>query len=707
MSSDAAQALEIEQAQHRRRRRRLLLWLIAGGLVLRFFYFVEHTGSAFFRVPILDEAFYDGVARALAAGQDIQLINPAFRSLFYPAFLATFLGLGEAGYPLALAAQHLFGVGTSVAIALLSIRLVGRVTAGAVAGGLYLLAGPPLFFEGELLVTTLFTHLGALLLLHLATVRADSALWRWIVGGALLGLMASARANALILAVAFPIAAALLPGAASRTRRAAAAGAALSGLVATLAASALLQAPYVGRFQLVAGGGGVNLYLGNKRGADGMIPRQDRHQSYDDKYQDSVQLFAYSVYREESGDASSPPDPAAVSRFWLQRTADEIRADPLHWLGLMAKKTLLLSWNREIPNNKSYAFIASEESQLLGFLPVRFWLLLALAGVGACVLVGGRAPPESRGLVFWLVLYLGLLSAAVVLYFVNARYRLPLWPALAVVAGGGGAAFIDLVTAAAGGRAPSLLATGRLRRSAALIAVALATLSLVNWLAIPAITPHRDYFFRSLAHSLKGNDELALEDALASVELEPRDAAGHFQAATMAHRLERYKLAEKHALQAVALEPREPRVFNQLGVILERRRKLSAAYEAYMRATELGTGFAAPWVNAALLELRANEIERAARSIERAENLGDRSVTLQCARAFLEIKRGRVPFGKALLSGAIQRDRSVAQRLIQEHEQPLRLGWGDRKRGDRPPGERGPAAEVPAKPADSAEPTGR
>ncbi|MEO1369433.1 MAG: hypothetical protein AAFX50_19825, partial [Acidobacteriota bacterium] len=385
----------LHRRRHLRRRRRLLLWLVAGGVVLRFLYFVEHTGSAFFRVPILDEAFYDGVARALVAGQDLQLINPAFRSLLYPAFLAAFFSVGDAGVPFALAAQHLLGLGTSVAVALLSIRLFGRVTAGAFAGGLYLLAGPPLFFEGELLVTTVFTHLGVLLLLHLASVRAESSVWKWVAAGALLGVMAAARANALILAVAFPLAAAWLPGAASRTRRALLAGAALAGLLATLVASAAVQAPHVGRFQLVAGGGGVNLYLGNKRGADGMVPRQDRHQSYDSSYRDSVQLFAYAVYREETGDDTSPPDPSKVSRFWLGRTAEEIGADPLAWLGLMAKKALLLTWNREIPNNKSYAFIAAEESRLLGLLPVRFSLLLALAGVGACaLLVPGRAPPE-------------------------------------------------------------------------------------------------------------------------------------------------------------------------------------------------------------------------------------------------------------------------------------------------------------------------
>ena len=663
-----------------------MLWLFAGGVVLRLLYFVEHASSPFFRIPILDGAFYDSVAKALAAGDPVLAVNPAFRSLFYPALLSFAYRLGEWGLPLALAAQHLLGILTALLIAVLSMRLYGRAAAGAIAGTLYLLAGPPLFFEGELLITSVFTALGALLLWMLSRTDADAPFWRWALAGIALGVMASARSNALVLALAVPVAALLLPGRASRLRRALLAAAALVALVATLLGGALWQQEPLGRFQLVAGGGGVNLYLGNKRGADGMVPRQDRHQSYGDVYRDSVQLFAFAVYKEETGDRSRPPAARDVSRFWLGKAIEEIRADPLAWFGLMAKKSVLLSWNHEIPNNKSFAFIASEESRILGFLPVRFWLLLALGGVGAMAL--WARPPTSplsntqRSLAVWLGLYLLLLGGAVVLYFVNARYRLPLWPALAIFAGGGGLAFVDLLR--------SRVADRRRAAMMAALFVVLAVLSLVNWLSVPPITPHRDFFFRSLAHSLKGQTEAALADAERSVELEPTDAAAHFQVAAMALQLKRNKLAERHALAAVSLQPKEPRVLNQLGIVLERRGKLPEAYRAYLRATENGRGFSAAWVNAALLELRAGEIERAAHRIEHAEKLGDRSVALQCARAFLELKRGRVEFGKALLRGAIERDRRVAERLVKEYEQPLKLLWGDRSRGDRPPSEKAP-----------------
>ncbi|MEM6795524.1 MAG: hypothetical protein AAF725_16215, partial [Acidobacteriota bacterium] len=98
------------------------------------------------------------------------------------------------------------------------------------------------------------------------------------------------------------------------------------------------------------------------------------------------------------------------------------------------------------------------------------------------------------------------------------------------------------------------------------------------------------------------------------------------------------------------------------------------AYQSSVRATELGPAFSPAWTNASLLELRAGALGRAARSIERAEKLGDRSVTLQSARAFLEIQRGRTLMGKDILRGALERDRELVNRLMEENRRRLEIG---------------------------------
>ena len=651
-----------------KRIRRVLFWVGALALAVRLLYFGEHSRSAFFGVPVLDEKFYDTVARALAEGRDFSVINPGFRPLLYPLFLAAAYRLGgDWGFALAAAAQHLLGVATAVLVAALAIRLHRRASAGAVAGGLYALAGPPLFFEGELLITALFTFLVTALLVILSRAEPDlKTAPAWLAAGLLTGLAAQARPNVLLLLAAFPAAALLFRGPAgpwftpsSRRSRLLLPAIALTGAGVMLLVFAVLQSRWIGRFQILPTAGGINFYLGNKAGADGMIPRQDESVTYGEEYRDSVQVFAVEAYRREippAGDAEAAIDPAAVSRYWTSRTLAEIRGDPGRWLGLMGKKLLYLAWNREIPNNKSYAFVRAEESTLLRHLPVRWWLLLSLAAVGgAYAWRRGR-----RRTLFWIAAFLALHSLGLVLFFVNSRYRIPMWPAMAVLAGGALPWLIDR------GRQQ---AWGKLAAAAAAVA-ALAAASLTDWLGIPPQDYGRDLFFRSFAHLQKGDLEAAEADARRSVELDPDDAAAQFQLGNVALAAGHLEVAFESYLAASSVAPEEPRIFNNLGILYERWQRPTDAYRAYLTAVSLAGDYPPALVNAALLELRAGFVDRAGPKLRRAEALGFDSVALTCARAFLARAEGREEEAAKLLELARRRDAEAVVRL-EASQQPL------------------------------------
>ncbi len=274
---------------------RVLLWVGVAAFAVRFLYFTEHAASPFFHAVILDEKFYDGVARALAEGRDASRLNPGFRPWLYPVFLAGWFRLGgEWGYVLALCAQHVLGIATAVLVADLSARLFGRPAAGGLAGALYVLAGPPLFFEGELLITGLFTFLATAQLWILSHADADGSrdgpsrlqLWYsagwWLAAGMWTALAAQARPNMLLFLAAYPAAALIFPGR-RPARRWLFVAVALAGSLIVLITFAALNQRLTGRFQLLSSSGGVNFYLGNKIGADGMIPRQDRRVTYGDE----------------------------------------------------------------------------------------------------------------------------------------------------------------------------------------------------------------------------------------------------------------------------------------------------------------------------------------------------------------------------------------------------------------------------------------
>jgi Tfp pilus assembly protein PilF len=648
-----------EAGASRRRRRRLFGWVAAAAIVLRLLYFAEHGGSAFFERPMLDEKFHDTVARALVADHELASINPSFRTLLYPAYLALCYRAATPeggvidqgwGYSLAVLGQHLMGVLNALLVAALALRLYGRVAAGAVAAALFLLAGPPLYFEGELLAETLFGLLLLALLWLLARCRVDGHWQLWLAAGALLALAAQARPNALALLLAFPLAAWWQAGAADRGMRLRRAGAALAGCAVGLGLLGALQAPWVGELSWLPSAGGVNLYLGNKRSADGMIPRQDEHASAGDVYRDSVQIFAEEVFRREHG--RDPRSAGEVSSYWLGRTLDEVAADPAAWVGLMGRKLLLLVWDAEIPNNKSYAFALLEESRLLPWLPVRFGGLLALAAAGA-VLGWRRA---DRHLLLWLLASAILFALGVALFFVNARYRLPLWPLLAVLAGGLASSRLELA------------ARGRLAALAAALGLALA---LPNWTGARLPSLGRDYFFRSIAWLDRGDLDRAAADADRAAALDPGELAAVFQQGTVA--LARGDDGRAHELfSRVAFQlPTEPRAFNNMGVAAERLGRVHEAYLAYERAVEVSATFSPAWINAALIDLRAGQLDEAERRLAHVARLDGDSIPALCARAFLARDRGRVAAARRLLERAAARDPELVAQLVADNARRL------------------------------------
>jgi len=645
---------------------RAVLWTVATTTLLRLLYFVEHLASPFATVPILDSRYYDSVARALANGQALEPFSASFRSLAYPALLAMlYRASADWGMVLATAVQHLAGIVTAALVALLGGRLTGRPSAGLAAGLLYALAGPPLYFEGELLTTSLFTLLLTCHLLLASRIdpwdKATPAGWRrWLLAGACGGLAAVLRPTLLPILAAYPILA--WPGdPARRWRRLAASGAGLGAAFLLLALGGILQRPWVGHWQLLPTASGINFYLGNKATADGRTPRQDRAVTYAADYRDSVEAFAEQGYRQAQRLApTAVADPRQVSRYWRHRGEQEIAAKPQRWLGLMARKAAYWTWNREISNNKSYAFVAGQESPLLRRLPVRWWLLLALAPLGAA----WAWRRGQHGRLLWLLAQLACYGLGVSLFFVNARYRLPLWPPMAVLAGGGVVALWQSIS------------ERRWRRLAMMVslAAAIATLSLANLPSAEPPSQARDFFFRSIAHYQRGAITEALADARRSLDLEADEPAVLLQLATAQLAAEQPREALAALDRAALGRAEEPRIHNLRGIALERLGQHRAGYTSYLEALRLLPDYPPALINATLLELRAGWWQRAAEHLRAARASGLDSVRTRVAAAVLAHHDGNLRQQRQFLNEARHASSTATQELLAELSQ--RLAWG-------------------------------
>jgi hypothetical protein len=117
-----------------------------------------------------------------------------------------------------------------------------------------------------------------------------------------------------------------------------------------------------------------------------------------------------------------------VSAYWATRARREVAADPARWVRLLAKKTFLFGFAREIPNNHD-PVLFERRFPFLRWLPG--WGVWAPLGI-----VGWIAARRRRGSAELGAVVFGVFVSCVA-FFVNARYRVPALPFLIALAAGG------------------------------------------------------------------------------------------------------------------------------------------------------------------------------------------------------------------------------------------------------------------------------
>jgi len=110
---------------------------------------------------------------------------------------------------------------------------------------------------------------------------------------------------------------------------------------------------------------------------------------------------------------------------------DEIWEDPSRWLGLMGRKVAYLFNDWEQYNNLSYGYQKARFT-FLRFNPLG-WGCLLLGAFGGLWMGWPRMERSRAGAVALLLL---AYAAGLLLFFVSARFRLPLAPLLCVFCGG-------------------------------------------------------------------------------------------------------------------------------------------------------------------------------------------------------------------------------------------------------------------------------
>lgn len=557
-------------------------------LGLRVAYLLQIRGNPFFGSPVMDEGYHDLWARELAAGDWTSRL-PFFRAPLYPFLLSLAYRLpGGPDFLLIRGGQLLLGAVTPWLVWRLARRLFPERTWMAPAAAfLTAIDGVLLYFEADLLLEALLAPLGAAFLLLVLRAGETGAARRWLAAGLVLGLLSITRPNVLLFAPVLFVVALGWRGArfslrAFRWRAALALTAGTCALVLPVTAA---NWRWGGDPVLVASQGGLNFFLGNNAEADGWSATAPSLFRVDwwGGYEDAIRLAEEAEGR--------PLRPSEVSDYWYGRALDWWREHPGRALALTARKTVLLLSGAEFGNNRDIRLFFREFAPMglpfLGLLAV----MTPLAAVGA-VSLARRGGPAGRTVLLYAVVY----GATLVMFFVTARYRVPLRPVLALLAVEGG----------------RVLATEVRRRplrgglTVALVALLAVAVNRNPWVA--AYDPSPAQFYQSVAnlHHENGNLPEALGWEKRALAVDPAYPEGNLNLGSMYMELGEVEPAIGAFERERALDPDDARNLASLAQALDRAGRTEEAEQVYTEAEAGGLEDAPALYNHALILERLN-----------------------------------------------------------------------------------------------------
>lgn len=400
--------------------------LFLAALGARLLYLHQMRADPLFDVPLIDAETYVEHARRIAQG-DWLGDRPFWQAPLYPYFLAVLYRIFGQGYYLSRLVQFLIGALSCVLIYLIGKRVFNR-TVGGIAALIASLYGPLLYFEGQFLASGLSAFLNLVLILSLLRLARTPNVRKGLWAGLLLGLSAIARSNVLLFG---PLALVWLwwtfrnEGTENK--------ALLRWNAAFCAGALLIIAPItlrnfiVGKdFVLISSNAGINFYIGNNPDYErtiGIRPGTGWEELVDEPVQAGL------------------TKPSQRSRFFFAKSWAFIRRHPLQYAELLLKKLRLFWSGDEIKRNQNI-YAARFYSPLLSVLLWKkhgiafpFGLVgpLALMGIVLSVGVCRRQTPIWLNTLL-LLFFVFAQMTSVVLFFVSARYRVPVLPFLILFA---------------------------------------------------------------------------------------------------------------------------------------------------------------------------------------------------------------------------------------------------------------------------------
>ena len=537
-------------------------WAVMAILVFasmtRLLYLLAYRLDPFSSHLLHDANRYRQWASTLASGQ-VWEHGAFYQAPLYPFLVAAVYRVFSPAPMVVYSIQCVFGVLTIFLVWRTARRAYDDMT-GLVAAGLVALYAPLVFFETKLLPASLAVLLSALLIERMQVADSSRRDYAWLIPGAVLGLAALTNAGLLLMGLLGSIWILLDRPRPWRQR--------LIRITFFALGSGLLILPVTarnhrasGEWVLVSTNGGVTCYQGNNPNAVGVFSTPPGFSGKISQQREESRRLAEAETGQPMGDG-------AVSSFYFGKASAYLVGDPMHAAALVAKKLMLAVANEEQP---------LEYNQRLDFnsfrllFPLPFAVIVALAAIRPFARPGPGSGPRSETP----ILLLGLTQLVVLLvFYVSGRYRLPVVPGLAAIAGWGAISLWRSLAAR--------------ERRAGVMATAAVVVGAFSLAYVPLTRGElreqqlaMGYIDRAAALWEVDRRDEAIEAMRRSLDIDPVFAERHLDLARVLYQVGRFDEAEHAAREAIRRDPQSVEALFFFGVLCVEQRRLEEAASVF------------------------------------------------------------------------------------------------------------------------------
>ena len=589
--------------------RKDIIWMSAIfvlAFLLRTIYLLQVKTNPHFFSPTMDPLYHDIWAQNIAGGNWIGG-KVFFRAPFYAYFLALVYKVFGHNYIIPRVIQHLVGSFACVLVYLLGKKLFNRKVAvtSAIIAAFY---GMFWYYEDELLLDSFLVFFDLLLILYLLKAKDRPGLSGWFVAGIILGFSAITRPNILFFVPFVWIWIFLIFRKIKTFKEVAACCITflLGGIL--IITPVALRNLLVGKdLVLIASQGGINFYIGNNKNSDGASAIFYKE---DWQYRDFQE-----VAEKETGKSMKPSE---ISNYYYKKGIDFFLTYPSIASELLVKK-LYLFWNRfEISNNQDIYFF-KRYSSLIRAAPLGFWLIGPLGWVGMILSLPSRLNSTrqkseqitgskeniSSSCFGWCIalpiIFVFSYMITVVIFFVTARFRIPVIPFLIIFSGFALVWLVEKITR------KDISSIGLF----VFLLFPFMVLSNTNTYHLGAKNFSQAYFSLGNVYLKEGKLDLALAEYDSTLQANPKMSRAHLNRGLVLFDRGEYDKAEAEFLAELRLYPDEDKAYNNLSALYRQEGQYAKAVEMADQALQLRSYYPEAYMNLALSYWESGENQKA------------------------------------------------------------------------------------------------